>query len=530
MGPLYRLFRRQPEALGERFGPLAHLPTLLGLGRGPRMGTGRPFPGFDGERSSPGTIEGHDIRSLSPEAELQARVCQGLRNREGPVVYLVQDEADEFWLEGLKGEQGVKVTRGEPDLAEKGLKRIGYDPGSLLQSHLALTLAGVHRGLPASGADEVDIDLRGLSREELLAQFRRVAGLTHPHLVSFSDNLVPPFADLVVRYRVLSSPLALSGGPSLLPVKRRSSAERRVVDDIFELKGAGCATFGYNVNPEIAGEYETINYLSRRGSFSIPTPRVANLSFFCALPRPTIAGGKGKGKGKEANENSQGPQNKVYLTFAFSDGDNINISYRRYDHFGQPHTTPVAWSLSPLLFDLAPNLLAQYREGLQPGDTLVAGPSGAGFTYPSRNPEMRAYLDHTKRYLEACGLDHLWVLDLPWRGYHPDIMARYAGICKGILAEFANRRPYRSSIELHGDTPAVFSSAFIQRGDMIAEIVRRRTPRVYPVCLFFTLSAWHISPEELDREVAKLGTGYEVVSLPRFFDLAATVVGTKQRR
>jgi hypothetical protein len=78
-------------------------------------------------------------------------------------------------------------------------------------------------------------------------------------------------------------------------------------------------------------------------------------------------------------------RNRVYLTLTFGEGDNIQYCQRRMrDLWDDPERgdVPVNWTVSPLLADIGPALLAYYRRTATANDLLISGPSGAGYTYP----------------------------------------------------------------------------------------------------------------------------------------------------
>lgn len=69
------------------------------------------------------------------------------------------------------------------------------------------------------------------------------------------------------------------------------------------------------------------------------------------------------------------------------------------DIWGDPKrgAVPVNWTVSPVLADIGPALLAYYQETATGNDLLIAGPSGAGYTYAGSWPEkaLDAYTELT---------------------------------------------------------------------------------------------------------------------------------------
>ena len=78
------------------------------------------------------------------------------------------------------------------------------------------------------------------------------------------------------------------------------------------------------------------------------------------------------------------------VAFITSDGDNIQLlqhaDFMDDKHYSSPlrGSIPVGWSYSPAMAALMPSLLAAVRANLTANDSLSAGPSGAGYAYPSQ--------------------------------------------------------------------------------------------------------------------------------------------------
>ncbi|MFI7642449.1 GxGYxYP domain-containing protein [Nonomuraea sp. NPDC049400] len=103
-------------------------------------------------------------------------------------------------------------------------------------------------------------------------------------------------------------------------------------------------------------------------------------------------------------------RNRVYLTLTVGEGDNIQYCQRRMrEIWDDPKrgVAPVNWTVSPLLADIGPALLAYYQRTATANDLLVAGPSGAGYTYPGSWPaaDWAAYTQLTGRFLRRTGMD-----------------------------------------------------------------------------------------------------------------------------
>jgi hypothetical protein len=108
-----------------------------------------------------------------------------------------------------------------------------------------------------------------------------------------------------------------------------------------------------------------------------------------------------------------------YVTFLASDGDNIAFNlWSQHDYFTNVNrgTFNMGYTISPSLVDLAPSVLRWYYEHASKGtfrDFFVAGPSGSGYTFPSRFSAdgLDAYLGRLNTFMGAADLNIVNILD-----------------------------------------------------------------------------------------------------------------------
>jgi GxGYxYP putative glycoside hydrolase C-terminal domain/GxGYxY sequence motif in domain of unknown function N-terminal len=109
-------------------------------------------------------------------------------------------------------------------------------------------------------------------------------------------------------------------------------------------------------------------------------------------------------------------QNKIYVTLTMSEGDNIQYDQHRMRQiWDDPNRgqVPINWSIDPLLLDAAPAMLAYHQRTQTENDFLVAGPSGAGYTYPGDWPAdaLGGFTARTGTYMKATGLNVIYALN-----------------------------------------------------------------------------------------------------------------------
>lgn len=108
---------------------------------------------------------------------------------------------------------------------------------------------------------------------------------------------------------------------------------------------------------------------------------------------------------------------KIFLSLIYLEGDNIQYNQRRmFTHWNDAArgTVPLGWTISPLLRDIGPGILSYYQDTSTRNDLLVAGPDGAGYTYPGVWPSggLSAYLDQSGEYMRSTQTDSaLFVYD-----------------------------------------------------------------------------------------------------------------------
>ena len=142
-------------------------------------------------------------------------------------------------------------------------------------------------------------------------------------------------------------------------------------------------------------------------------------------------------------------ENKIYLTLTMVEGDNVQYcQHRLRDLWDDPGRGSVLlnWSISVLLLDIAPAFLHYYQTTRTENDLLLAGPSGAGYTYPAEWPAsaFEAFTRHTGDYMRRTGMNTLFVYNrngetnLPLT---PELVAPYQRNIPGLKGIVLNYDP-----------------------------------------------------------------------------------------
>lgn len=107
---------------------------------------------------------------------------------------------------------------------------------------------------------------------------------------------------------------------------------------------------------------------------------------------------------------------KIYVTLTMSEGDNVQYCEHRLRQIWDDASrgkVPINWSVNPLLADIGPALLHYYQRTQTGNDYFIAGPSGAGYTYPGEWPtsDIDDYTTRTGQYMAATGMNSIYVLN-----------------------------------------------------------------------------------------------------------------------
>jgi hypothetical protein len=171
----------------------------------------------------------------------------------------------------------------------------------------------------------------------------------------------------------------------------------------------GIPILGWFDSPTLTEENAFVQLASQYGKPIFGSEDVPNLSVLTAFGRNRV-------RTQPAPPATPPLENKTYLVVAVPDGDNLDfIAHRMRELWAEPErgTFPIAWSLSPLLADLAPPYLDFYYGTATRDDRFILGPSGAGYLYPDYlgSGDLEPYLRTTSQYANETGMDVAWLLN-----------------------------------------------------------------------------------------------------------------------
>src|SRR6266567_7494210 len=386
---------------------------------------GRLLPAFQ----TPKHLTIYDLRRASMEALLSAATMAGLINRPEPGVYLIISDEDALWLKELHTIPQETSPFNGNDVLEGMLitfrnstqGMVIYNPDFKDSINIATTIAGQNDCIIVAPGQVQDLqqtynlpvhtDLRNQhwdnrsqaydwARQNLLngASSRAVAGLDP----TSTDGRMAGLRSFLVANRIF-----------VYWLDSRSS-EQSLMEQIYKAFPPLAVHLGWFID-----ESSGVKLTSKAAMPVLATDFFSNLEVWTSIPATaSMAQPKRDVADVPAVTTDSSDSSRVYISFTISDGDNLQyIQHRmlgRWQESGHDGSFPLGWTISPVLSQAAPVMAAYYARTAKPTDELIAGPSGAGYMFPSQWPQeqLPAYLQLTEQMMKSMNLTTLEVLDM----------------------------------------------------------------------------------------------------------------------
>src|SRR5437667_371285 len=391
----------------------------------PRMPPGRsPFPLF---RMGPRL---HAV-SVEPGANLSTRLLltslQGLVNRDGVELYLDEDQVKantSAMLSFVASRYNVSHDKISPNqavdtYASRARGLVVFDPsrpeslviGTLFAAQMGSVLVGPAIAGSVAPRSGLPILFDYASRSDwsslgAIGAYDRALRELYPSSTPTLLAILPPDRWAIRDYLIATKTFVFYWPQGVLASPAETAATKR----ILHATPRGIPISGWFNSPTLTEENSFVQMASAEGKFVAGGQEVPNLSVLTAL-----------GRNETRSQRSPAPpplslEKKAYVVLAVPDGDNLDfVSGRMRDLWSESArgTVPVAWSLDPLLSDLAPPMLDMYYDTATPLDRFIAGPSGAGYLYPDyADPQdLASFVAFSKRYMNASDMDVVWLLN-----------------------------------------------------------------------------------------------------------------------
>ena len=359
------------------------------------------------------------MRDLS-EGERVALMClQGLANRAGARMFLIhRPDFDAHWLNWY-AYYGIEAEEANADAAAEKFGRLAgglvvWDEKLRDTIPIAITMAGI-RGLVATDANTaarfphapVVEDMRGRWQskveayrwavEHLLPQCARHA-VGSLEVGEKAESFWSPAVDYLVGERAFVHSLCVHPErPEEAELWHRTASQME--REAFAV--------GWSVPPDIEATY--VDACSRHHLAQLCSSGGTNLSFHQHIAA------KAPLRQKHAREGDVRLEKAVYITFSQTDGDALhsmtNLQQGQWAS-ALRGSVPMGWWIAPRLSaGLGPALLEYYCRTATPNDYLVAGPSGAGYNYPSVYDGLDRFLALTREHMRLSDTHTIWMIN-----------------------------------------------------------------------------------------------------------------------
>ncbi len=492
----------------------------------------------------------YNVRTAPYELQLSIATLAGIFNRPRPRIYLLSRRNDAFLLSealaaiphtlsALHDEEILHELLTQENSHVKGL--IIYDPALPDSVNIATMMAGLTDCVIVSPAQAESLqqapysltvheDLRRYHWRTRLQAYR----WAYKNLLPFCTNRlvagmdpknalgIRPFLVATKTFIYWLNPLGFLPQPA-----QRWQSEYGLMRRILRRYRSSAVHLGWFVQ-----EGSGVTMTSKAAIPVVCTDYFSNLEIWSAVSPP-----------QPAQPTSPPPahavavlEKKVYLSFTFSEGDNLQyVQERMVDIWRQPErgSLPLGWPISVVMPQAAPELLDYYQRTASPNDEFIAGPSGIAYCYPAKWPasQLEGYLEHSGRLMQQMNLKVLQVLDSNyWR--HPLLIYRAMTTGAGLaLIEPGLQRKFArvlSQFGVHGilSGGGLTRVSWIYRAGIpifqnlgtaksVAEavhMIKQATPAKRPYFINLYVLAWQLGPTELTQVIAQLGSEYEVVT------------------
>jgi GxGYxYP putative glycoside hydrolase C-terminal domain/GxGYxY sequence motif in domain of unknown function N-terminal len=477
---------------------------------------GQALPRF----AAPTDLDVLDLAQASAADTLLATTAQGVVNRGRPQIWLLRDaeEGSHTWLDTLAlpftPVDGVEalITRHRREIRGAVLA----DPAIPATRNVATTLAGLEDAVVAepAAAERLNLpvlaDLRGRFAHDEAAYRWSVDHLwprtTHRMLIGLDDGNPGFLRDYAVANRAL-----------VIWLDPGSRKDRALLKRLLAQMPANSPYLGWW--PGATGENDGTELASRHGVYVVAADFSLNLTVFGGARHVSSA----------ATQTAPTPplQDRTYVTFTMTDGDNLQYcqhAMRRIWDTPERGRAPLNWTISPLLQDAAPAILAYYQRTATPNDLLVVGPSGAGYAYPKvwPNRDLPAFTRQTGQYARHLGLPVVNVLNRV-AGRDRDLSLRHVAAYvrdvqpAGILQHWTSRH----AITMVAGLPVATSQLVSNQTECHGVLARAATATGRPGPRFVSIGTlvWSMTPADVATVIAELDDRYRVVRADQFFEL-----------
>ncbi len=280
---------------------------------------------------------------------------------------------------------------------------------------------------------------------------------------------------------------------------------------------------------DVAGEFSSTELASEHSVYVLAADWFNNMTVF--------SGVKGK-----INKQKQIPapelDNKIYLTFTFGEGDNLQYNQHKLKQLWDDEArgnVPINWTTSPLLYDVAPSILGHYQQTATENDLLIAGPSGAGYIYPTPWPEdtFDLFAKQTKKYMKRTGMDIIYALNRVDEQNVPLTESKVQDYIDYVNPQgmFLSWESNTGTSILNSELPQSILrgvSSVSEAKEAIADASAEWDGNS-PLFISLGMLSWSLTPSDVEEIVDSLGSEYEIVRGDQYFELIREANGLPKK-
>jgi hypothetical protein len=249
----------------------------------------------------------------------------------------------------------------------------------------------------------------------------------------------------------------------------RQRKEYKLLDKIYDQLEFPSGIWGWHDSRD--HEHWAVDRAARKSAYTICAVGSPNFTLHGGVRPQNSAYPKQK---PSTRKNLVAEKNKIYIAWMMTDGDALWVmANQQMGNWGKDkkRNFPMTWGFLPLVADLAPAMYLDYIDEMKENDYMIAGPSGAGYTYPHMYADPRQFLRYTKYYMQKCGLEIVNITN--WNDYTNWQEVDLPEFNPLLFQELDNCLGYvrgmgESAFEPHynfGDKPYVFCGEGIHRTD-----------------------------------------------------------------
>ena len=304
--------------------------------------------------------------------------------------------------------------------------------------------------------------------------------------------------------------------------------------------------------PVLGWTENEMNFVASNSLFSkvtLAADHCENLSFTSALET--------KDTYKPINyvqRNVTAQQGKHYLAVVMSDGDNLQwmqkgfVSSTRFFASKYRGKFPMTWTITPSMYNLAPDTLDYLYENGTARDQFIVGPSGAGYVNISEYNEngIKGFAQSTATYMSKTGLEYINFIDNETAPAALSEFAKYDSVKGGVMSVGNKYIDGDGSVCWYNDKPFISARETLWRqpgdddGNKYYGFIERVAQRInaystnctqmegYTVLI---AHAWSIgSMDYVNRFVDLLDEHVELVTVGELVDLVSKNVKHENRQ